>query len=467
MESIKTMPVDGGVPIKFFLTPELAPEPETISQLARLAQIPGLQHHVAVLPDIHRKSRNLSPTGAVVVTKNALAPRAIDTGICCGIRMIRTDIDVRDLIPHSGTLDEIFSELMATIPVLEHEQDVISKNEVAEILVSGGQWSQKKFGLSDDEMNCMENRATMPTDTDDAEAILASVPEKILKKARRCFGTLGDGNHFLELQEIVEVINHDIARLLGLDAGRAMFMLHTGSRSVGSKTMKTYLEILERRFFPSLSSFDEPPLWSMPANSEEGIGFSRAIAAASNFGFANRIAITGKLREAVCKVLRDETLQLPLLYDCAHVSIKPELWNGGAEKLWVHRHGASRALPPSKMADHPIFSQTGQPVPIPGSMGHDSYVGVADERTVETFYSVNHGAGRVMDKPEALTQFTDAAVEQEMCEKNIRLYRYGADHIAEQAPSAFKDISQVIRAMSALSLARPVVRLRPVAVLKG
>jgi tRNA-splicing ligase RtcB len=462
METIKTMPVDGGVPIKFFLTAALTPEPETISQLARLAQTPGLQHHVAVLPDIHRKSRNLSPTGTVVVTKNALAPRAIDTGICCGMRMIRTDIEVRDLT--APTLDEIFSEVMATIPVLEHEQDVISKTEVAEILVSGGQWSQKKFGLSDDEMNCMENRATMPTDTDDAEAILATVPEKILKKARRCFGTLGDGNHFLELQEIVEVIDHDIARLLGLAAGQAMFMLHTGSRSVGSKTMKSYLEILESRFAPQVP---QAGLWSMPANSEEGIRFARAIAAASNFGFANRIAITEKLRAAVCKVLHDEKLHLPLLYDCAHVSIKPELWNGGAEKFWVHRHGASHALPPSKMADHPIFSQTGQPVPIPASMGHDSYVGVADERTAETFYSVNHGAGRLLDKPEALAQFTDAAVEQEMREKNIRLYRYGADHIAEQAPSAFKDISQVIRAMSTLSLARPVVRLRPVAVLKG
>ena len=414
---------------------------------------------VAVLPDIHRKSRNLSPTGTVEVTKNALVPRAIDTGICCGMRMISTDIDARGLT--ASTLDELFSELMATIPVLEHEQDVISKAETAEILVSGGQWSRKKFGLSAEELDCIENRATMPTDTADAEAILASVPEKILKKAGRCFGTLGDGNHFLELQEIVEVLDDDVAQLLGLAAGQVMFMLHTGSRSVGSKTMKAYLEILESRFDP------QGGLWAMPADSEEGIRFSRAVAAASNFGFANRIAITEKLRQAVCKVLRDKTLRLPLLYDCAHVSIKQESWNGEAEKLWVHRHGASRALPPSKMAAHPIFAQTGQPVPIPGSMGHDSYIGVADERTVETFYSVNHGAGRVLDKPEALAQFTDTAVEQEMRAKNIRLYRYGADHIAEQAPAAFKDISQVIRAMSALSLARPVVRLRPVAVLKG
>jgi len=257
MDIIRTISINRGVPIKFFLTPELMPDAETRVQLENLARISGLQHHVAVLPDIHRKSRNLSPTGTVIATKNVLAPRAIDTGICCGMRMIRTDIDVRDLTPHrvarrlrqSAVLDELFSELMATIPVLEHEQDVISKTEVAEILVSGGEWSRKKFGLSDEELNCIENRATMPTDTDDAEAILASVPEKILKKARRCFGTLGDGNHFLELQEIVEVIDHDIARLLGLAEGQAMFMLHTGSRSVGSKTMKAYLEELQENFF--------------------------------------------------------------------------------------------------------------------------------------------------------------------------------------------------------------------------
>jgi tRNA-splicing ligase RtcB len=470
---IETTSGNGGVPIKFFTTPELMPDAATLAQLQELAEAPGLRHHVAVLPDIHRKSRNLSPTGTVVVTKNALAPRAVDTGICCGMRMIRTDLDVRELAPHrgarrlqqNGVLDELFGELIRTIPVLEHEQEVISKTEAAEIFVAGGKWCQKKFGLSDDEMNCIENRATMPTDTDDAGAILASMPDKILKKARRAFGTLGDGNHFLELQEIVEVLDRETAQSLGLFEGKALFMLHTGSRSVGSKTMKAYLEELEDElFFPRLAKHHSS-IWSMPAESEAGIRFARAVAAASNFGFANRMAITEKLRAAVCKVLHDETLQLPLLYDCAHVSIQPEPWNG--EELWVHRHGASRALPPSKMRSHPIFSKTGQPVPIPGSMGHASYIGVAEESVVEAFYSVNHGAGRVLDKPEALAQFTDRAVEQEMRDKNIRLYRYGSDHIAEQAPSAFKDISQVIRAMAELSLARPVVRLRPVAVLKG
>jgi len=455
---LELIPKNGGLPIRFFLTPDMMPDAETVAQLEQLAGSQGLKYHVAVLPDIHRKSRNPSPTGTVVAAKNAIVPRAIDTGICCGMRMVRTDIDARALTP--PLLDALFGELIRTVPVLEHEQDVISKEDIAAILVHGGKWSQKKFGLSDAELDCIEDRGTMPTDTDDSEKILASVPDKPMKKGRRCFGTLGDGNHFLELQEIVEVIDREAAGLLGLEPGKALFMLHTGSRSVGSKTMKEYLEKFEEREQRAAA------IWSLPADSEAGVQFARAISAASNFGFANRIAITEKLRAAVRKTLRDESLALPLLYDCAHVSIKLEAWNG-AEKLWVHRHGGSRALPPSLMRDHPIFSRTGQPVPIPGSMGHASYIGVAAEKTSETFYSVNHGAGRVLDKPEAMAQFTAAQVESEMRAKNIRLYRYGADNIAEQAPDSFKDISRVINAMSALSLARPVVRLRPVAVLKG
>ncbi|MCI0693256.1 RtcB family protein [candidate division KSB1 bacterium] len=452
---------NGGLPIKFFLTPELMPDAATVAQLEDLAKAAGLAHHVAVLPDVHRKSRNLSPTGTVVAAKNRIVPRAVDTGINCGIRMVRSDIDVRALT--APVLDAIFDELRRTIPVLEHERDALSEEEVADILVQGGQWSQKRFGLSDEELNCIENRATMPTDTADAAAIMASMPEKAIKKGLRSFCTIGDGNHFLELQEIIEVLDRDIAKLLGLAAGKAVFMLHTGSRTLGSRMMKLYLAELEEKFRPAQNG---APIWSMPADSEEGIKYARAVSAASNFGFANRIALTEKLRAAMRKALRDGSLQMPLLYDCAHVSIKLEEWNGG-EKLWVHRHGASSALPPSRCASHPVFCKTGQPVPIPGSMGHHSFIGVADENAVATFCSVNHGAGRVMDKPDALARFTEQQVHSEMEAKNIRLYRYGSDNIAEQAPSSFKDISQVIRAMTALALARPVVRVRPVAVLKG
>lgn len=463
LHPVETYAPNGGRPIRFFVTPELMPDALTRAQLDNLAQTPGLSHHVAVLPDIHRKQRNMSPTGTVVVTKDVLVPHAVDTGINCGMRMIRTDLDAS--VFSAVVLDALFGLLMRLVPVLEHEHPVLTKEDVADIFCSGAAWCQRAFDVSAAELACIEDGATAPTDTDDAEAIVQSMPRKTMNKGRRRFATLGGGNHFLELQEIVEVLDHDTARRLGLYAGKALFMLHTCARGVGSKMMQAYLERLAPQWATAPTPARPMPLWSVPAASQEGVSLARALAAASNFGYANRMAITEQVRTAVRQVLHDASLRLPLLYDCAHVSIKPEQWQG--EQLWVHRHGASRALPPSHCVDHPVFASTGQPVPIPGSMGHDSYIGVATETTAETFWSVNHGAGRMLDKPDAVARFTSTQVEQHLRAKNIRLYHYGTDNIVEQAPSSFKDISQVIKAMTAFSLAKPVVRLRPLAVLKG
>ena len=448
-----------GAPIRLFLRAGVLPDRETMAQLERLAAAPGVAHPVAVLPDIHRKGENPSPTGACIATTGTLVPRAVDTGICCGIRVVATGIEGRAFTP--GVLDALFAELMATIPVVEHAEDVLSEQEVRDILVRGGDWSRERYGLGDDEMSRIEDGGTVPTDTLDADAIVSTLPGKALRKGRRGYGTLGAGNHFLELQEVVEVLDEPLARALGLKLGDTVFMLHTGSRGVGSKTMKDHFERLEARWAdPATGS----PIWTLPADSEDGRRFARAVSAASNFGFANRIAITERLRAAVQRTLDDASLALPLLVDCAHVSIRAERWNG--ETLWVHRNGGSRALPPSALDGHP-FAPTGQPIPIPGSMGDASYIGVAAEGAVASYHSVNHGAGRVLDKPEATARYSTEDVQREMREKGIRLYRYGAGDIAEQAPGSFKDISQVVRAMQAHALARLVVRLKPIATLKG
>ena len=450
---------NGVLPIRLFLTADMLPDEKTKAQLVNLATSEGLQHYVAVLPDIHHKSRNLSPTGSVVVSKEHILPRAVDNGINCGMRMMRTEIQVSDLTPAS--IESFFHELKRRIPVKRHEEKIVSDEELALILADSGKWAQEKYGLSDSEINCIEEKGRMPTSRTPGE-LLDSIPEKALKKGGRTLGTLGAGNHFLELQEVAELIDEKAAQLLGLSKGQAFFMLHTGSRGLGKKVMTTYLEHFEKKFAPVKPA---GRVWAIPAASEEGRRYAGALSAASNFGFANRIAITEELRAALRSVLDDESVHLPLLYDCAHVSIKRETWRG--ETLWVHRHGASRALPPSYDDSHPIYSRTGQPVPVPGSMGHDSYICVAADGAAEAFCSVNHGAGRVLDKPEAMEQFSQLQIEREMRDKKIRLFRYGTDNIAEQAPRAFKNISRVIDSMTALGLARPVARLRPVAVLKG
>ena len=448
----------GGAPIRLFLGNGALPDAETMAQLERLGAAPGVAHHVAVLPDIHRKSGNPSPTGTCIAAAGTLVPPAIDTGICCGMRIVTTGIEARTFTP--AVLDALFGELMATIPVVEHAEDVLSDEEVRDILARGGAWSRERYGLSDDEMSRIEDGGTMATDTGDPEVIAATLPAKALRKGRRGYGTIGAGNHFLELQEVDEVLDETLASALGLRLGDTVFMLHTGSRGVGSKTMKDHFERLEARWGSPVS-----PIWTLPADSEDGSRFTRAVSAASNFGFANRIAITERLRAAARRTLHDASLALPLLIDCAHVSIKAERWNG--ETLWVHRNGGSRALPPSALAGHPAFASTGQPIPIPGSMGDASYIGVAAEGAVHSWHSVNHGAGRVLDKPEAVAHFTTDGVQREMAEKGIRLYRYGAGDIAEQAPGSFKDISHVVQAMRAHALATLVVRLKPLATLKG
>jgi tRNA-splicing ligase RtcB len=319
-------------------------------------------------------------------------------------------------------------------------------------------------------------------DPDAAGALLAAVPEEARRKAPRCFATLGAGNHFLELQRIVEIVDRPLAEALGLETGQAFFMIHTGSRAVGNKTMKAILAeseaiqnesgaiqtdrgAIETKSGAIDASGGASALATIHAGSDAGRRAALAIQAAASFGFANRTALHHRLREAARAALGRPALELPLLYDCAHVSIKREEWNG--ESLWVHRHGASRALPAARLASHSAFARTGQPVPVPGSMGDDSYVCVALDGASAAFHSVNHGCGRRLDKPEAAARFTATQIEDEWRGKRIRLYRYGRGDIAEQAPGAFKSAREVVAAMQAMDLARPVARLRPVAVLKG
>ncbi|MFQ5601559.1 MAG: RtcB family protein, partial [Candidatus Krumholzibacteriia bacterium] len=157
--------------------------------------------------------------------------------------------------------------------------------------------------------------------------------------------------------------------------------------------------------------------------------------------------------------------EMPLLFDCSHVTIQQE--EHGGEKLWIHRHGANVALPPSRCRAHPVFRHTGQPIPVPGSMGADSFICVGAEGNEATYHSANHGAGRILDKPEASQRWSENDVEQEMAARRVRLYRGGTMNIAEQAPDSFKDIGQVIEVMRNLRIAEPVVRVRPLATLKG
>jgi tRNA-splicing ligase RtcB len=191
----------------------------------------------------------------------------------------------------------------------------------------------------------------------------------------------------------------------------------------------------------------------------------QGIHAAANFGFVNRMAMTEALRTSLGHHFGDTDGKARLVVDCSHVTIQKETHRG--EELWIHRHGSNVALPPSRCVEHPLWRHTGQPIPVPGSMGDDSYLAVGVEGNEATYHSANHGAGRVLDKPQALARWSENDVEREMARRKIRLIRGGTMSIAEQAPGSFKNVGAVMAAMQEFRIAAPVARLRPLAVLKG
>lgn len=482
-------------PIRLFTGETIQPDAAAEGKLVQLAQTRALTHHVVALPDIHAKARNPAPTGSVVVSRTHLIPAAIDKGINCGMRIILSELQADDL--RVTDLDQIFGQLAKAIPGRPWPQPVISEDDLFVVLRDGGRWAVNAGMATADELHRIERgAAAFAQSVQDAHGqvddmwLKACLPGEIFKKGGAVLGTLGGGNHFLEMQQVVEILDADKAALLGIRTGQLLFMLHTGSRHVGTTITRYYAGHAmphewsrwwkstrrkirfhlghatptrwgkQHHFFPPPSKFH-----AIPADSIEGRRLITALYAGDNFGFVNRMAITAALRQVLREVLATPTLALPLLYDCAHVSIQRETHMG--EALWVHRHGASQALPAAAMSDHPLFQQTGQPVPIPGSMGDASYIGVAAAGVEQTFHSVNHGAGRVHDKPDAKGRFAEDEVVAGLKAQNIRLYRTGSGNLAEQAPRSFKDITAVVKAMQAHQLTHLVARTQPIAVLKG
>ncbi len=446
----------GGVPVRCFAGDGLLPDRRATSQLLRLAAMPELAQYVAVLPDVHSKSRNPTPTGTVVLTRDVLIPRAIDEGTNCGMRIVRSAIPARELAPQ--ILDQLFDRLRQAIPLKRHESPLVSREDCLRLLGQGLEALAGPLELGPEDLARTENGGRALPELD-AEAIRAAVPQGVSKEARS-LGTIGAGNHFLEVQEVAEILDADAALRLGVERGTATFMLHTDSRRLGKRIMDPLREEAE-----AIRDDQAGDLWTVPVGSDLGSRYTGALAAATHAGFANRAAVTTLLRRAVREVLHDESLALPLVCDCGHETIQHE--QHGGTWYWVHRHGASRAHPPGAVQIDPLLAELGQPVPLAGCMGSDSYLALAAPGVVASFCSLPHGAGRIVEKADAARQYDPHAVEALVRARGVRLYRYDADNIAGQSPASFKDVSRVVEAMTALRMMRPVARLSPVAVLKG
>jgi tRNA-splicing ligase RtcB len=373
----------------------------------------------------------------------------------------RTDIQ--------GRIKELVEALFVNIPsgVGSHRKDLkLNREEERRVLKKGAKWAvDKGFGSAEDLGHIEEQGCIEGGDPD-------RVSEKAMERGRAQLGTLGSGNHFVEVGYVAEVFDETIARTLGLWKDQATVIVHTGSRGLGHQVCDDYIHVMLDAARKYQIELPDPQLCCAPVSSPEGERYLEAMACAANFAFTNRQMITHWVRETFEQVFRrgPKDLKLDLIYDVCHniAKIETHAVNGKKRKLCIHRKGATRAFPPNHPDIPPDYQSTGQPVLIPGDMGRCSYVLVGTERAMEeTFGSTCHGAGRVMSRHQAIKAAKGRAITRELEERGIIVKGASRGTIVEEIPEAYKDVNDVVNVVHHAGISRKVVKLIPLGVIKG
>lgn len=371
--------------------------------------------------------------------------------------------DIKDRIK------ELVQALFSNIPsgVGSHRKDLkLSKDDEKRVLKYGARWAvERGFGSEEDLAHIEENGCIEGADPD-------RVSEKALERGRAQLGTLGSGNHFVEVGYVEEVYDDSLARAMGLWKDQVTITVHTGSRGLGHQVCDDYIRVMmdaSKRYGIELP---DPQLCCAPVDSDEGRRYLEAMASAANFAFTNRQMITHWVRETFEQVFRKspKDLGLDLIYDVCHniAKIETHMVNGEKKKLCVHRKGATRAFPPNHPEIPEKYRSIGQPVLIPGDMGRCSYVLVGTERAMkETFGSTCHGAGRVLSRHQAIKAAKGRSIGKELEEKGIIVKGASRETLVEEIPDAYKDVTDVVNVVHNAGISRKVVKLVPLGVIKG
>lgn len=435
-------------------------------QVTNVASLPGIVGASLAMPDIHWGYG--FPIGGVAATSwegGVISPGGIGFDICCGVRILRTNLTEDDVRPR---LKELVGQLFRDIPAgLGSEGRLTVKgSELDEVLLKGAAWAvEKGYGRPED-----------LDFTEDQGCLLGADPGRVSKRAKQRgapqLGTLGSGNHFVEISVVDQVFNERVAREFGLYDGQVVLQIHTGSRGLGHQVCTDYLSIMDQALSKYGIHVPDRQLACAPLDSKEGKDYMAAMAAAANFAWANRQILSHWARESMARFFgkRPEDLDLSLLYDQAHNIAKMEEHEvaGRRARLCVHRKGASRAFPAGRCELPSSYISVGQPVLVPGDMGRASYVLVGlPGAMAETFGSASHGAGRVLSRAQAKKGTRGSELKKELLEKGIVVRGASDASLAEEAPEAYKDVSRVVEVMHRSGLAAKVVRMRPIGVIKG
>ncbi len=435
-------------------------------QVANVAHLPGLAGNSLAMPDIHWGYG--FPIGGVAgcdVDSGVISPGGVGYDINCGVRLVRTTLtpaDIRD------RLVALVEGLFRNIPcgVGSTGKLKLSAREERSVLVDGAAWAvQEGFGWREDVDYTEQGGCLKGADPE-------SLSPRALERGRPQLGTLGAGNHFLEIQEVTDIYDEEAARVFGLEKGRITVMIHTGSRGLGYQVCDDNLDRMVRAMQKYHIALPDKQLACAPIQSPEGKQYFAGMAAAANYAWTNRQLILHWVRETFEQVLGQsaERMGMHLVYDVAHNIAKFEehLIGGRKRAVVVHRKGATRSFPPGHPEVPQKYRSVGQPVLIPGDMGTASYVLAGTQRAMEeSFGSTCHGAGRVMSRNEAIRTLRGRSIRQELEKQGIVARSQGRDTLYEEAPEAYKDIDHVVEIVSAAGLSRKVARMRPMGVVKG
>jgi tRNA-splicing ligase RtcB len=463
----KGMRVPGKIYADRKMMEEIIKEDESIKQVINVAMLPGILKYSLAMPDIHWGYG--FPIGGVAATdleEGVVSPGGVGYDINCGVRLARTNLVYPDL---RKSIEKLVQSLFKNVPTGVGASGAIkklSKKEINRVLKKGSQWCLENGYAVPEDLECTEEKGTLDWANPDY------VSERAKERGNNQMGTLGSGNHFLELEMVDEIYDAKAAEALGLFPGQIVMMIHCGSRGLGHQVCDDYLRVLAKATYQYGIQLPDRQLACAPIQSAEGQRYLGAMAAAANFAWANRQVIMSRVKKSFFEVLNisERDLGFRLIYDVCHNIAKMEDHDieGETKKVCVHRKGATRAFPPHHPLTPDKYKEVGQPVLIPGDMGRYSYVSVGQQAAMsESFGSSCHGAGRVKSRHKAQKEARGRDLLAEMKEMGVVIQARGMRTVAEEMPSAYKDVSRVVDVMHRAGISKKVAKLVPVGVIKG
>lgn len=440
---------------------------KALDQVANVAFLPGIVNASLAMPDIHWGYG--FPIGGVAATDidagGVVSPGGVGFDINCGVRLIKTNLQYEDV---KDKIKDLTCALFSNVPSgVGSKGDIrVSVKEEKEILLKGAKWAVEKGYGTQEDLECTEEYGAI------AGADPEAVSERAYERGKAQSGTLGSGNHFVEVQVIDQLYDSELSDAFGLDLGQVLVMIHSGSRGFGYQICEDYVRQMVHCLQKYGINVPDRQLACAPVNSPEAKAYLGAMRCAANYAWANRQCLMHLARMSFEKVFGAswQKLGMQLIYDVAHNIAKVEKYiiNGKEKNLCVHRKGATRAFGPNHPALPDRYKKTGQPVIIPGDMGRNSYLLVGTKKAEdETFGSTCHGAGRVKSRTEATRTVNYSVLLKELASKGISVMASGRGTIVEEAPQAYKDVNEVVNVVHNVGISKRVARMRPIGVIKG